>query len=308
MRENLVWSITVVVCTYNRAEMLEKCLASLVVQESAIPFEIVVVDNNSVDQTKNIVDAMSLKHSGIRYMFEPRQGLSFARNCGASVATGVYLAYIDDDVTLPSDWMAKAQAIIGCHEPDLFGGPANAFLPTDAPQWFKPEYGRRGDMGETGWITKGYIIGCNFFIKKTLLEAYGGFDTRLGMKGNQIGYHEETALVRRAFSEGRKVYFDKELIVWDHIPKQKMELLHAMLSNYRAGKDGIGMWPQGGRDPATLIVETIESIMQGFHEALYARDETRYPYVEQMVFEELQPRFFHLGLQIAYWLSRQKND
>ena len=72
--------VTVVICTYNRSHDLPFALESVLAQRDAPPYEVIVVDNNSTDGTKAVVEAHRDRHPHLRYVFEPRQGLPTARN------------------------------------------------------------------------------------------------------------------------------------------------------------------------------------------------------------------------------------
>ncbi|MGD8380729.1 MAG: glycosyltransferase, partial [Syntrophobacterales bacterium] len=90
--------ISVIVCTYNRAELLGGTLRTLCHQTlDTSEYEVIVVDNNSTDNTREVVDEFCRRSSNVRYCFEPQQGLSHARNQGLQEAKGKYVAYIDDD-------------------------------------------------------------------------------------------------------------------------------------------------------------------------------------------------------------------
>ena len=91
--------ISVVICTYNRAAYLEQTLATFFRQEhlDRVPHELIVVDNNSSDNTPEVVQAFS-SHRALHYHFESKQGLSRARNRGVTESRGEIIAYLDDDV------------------------------------------------------------------------------------------------------------------------------------------------------------------------------------------------------------------
>ncbi len=103
-------NLSVILCTYNRATLLEKALRSLeqIRQPAGLAWELVLVDNNSSDDTKAVVDAAIRRGTlPCRYVFEPRQGKSNALNTGIAQAKADVLAFTDDDAnrsTTPSAW------------------------------------------------------------------------------------------------------------------------------------------------------------------------------------------------------------
>ena len=102
--------ISIIICTYNRCESLRRVLND--VQNLKVPknisYQVLLIDNNSKDGTRTVFEAMSAKSPGIfKYVFEPRQGKSYALNTGIRLAAGEILAFTDDDVTLDSEWLVE---------------------------------------------------------------------------------------------------------------------------------------------------------------------------------------------------------
>jgi len=138
--------ISVVVCTYNHSFLLKNCVTSLYEQTLAKDkYEIIVVDNNSKDDTAEVVKAFK-NDELIRYIFEEQQGLSHARNRGVSEAYGSYIAFIDDDAKAAPDWLEVAFQILNSTQPalDCLGGPCYPFYLSEKPKWFLDEYEIRG--------------------------------------------------------------------------------------------------------------------------------------------------------------------
>src|SRR5215472_12967431 len=106
-------SVTVVVCTYNRCRDLAVALESIAASEmpSSVWWEVLVVDNNSTDETRDVVHAFCERNADrFRYIFEPKQGLSHARNAGIANSYGEVLAFTDDDVTVSPAWLRHLTA------------------------------------------------------------------------------------------------------------------------------------------------------------------------------------------------------
>lgn len=290
---------SVIVCTYNREDLLADCLQSLANQTfNPAQHEVIVVDNNSSDNTARVAADFVAGKVNFRLVAEPEQGLSHARNKGLAEAQGEYVAFIDDDARAPENWLKTAASIVAINSPDIFGGPAMPIFGCEIPAWYKESYGIRGNMGETGWINNGHIVGTNIFFRKELLIEYGGFDLELGMKGDRVGYHEETALVHRAFAESKKVYYSKELLVMDRVLDYKLSLAYFVYSKYMAGYDGAKLW---GGDPVGRLSELpdlIDNTMNSFDYALRKRDSKKYIYPENYIIEKLLPLFIDLGRKV----------
>ena len=132
--------LTVVVCTFNRADFLAETLRSLASQTLAeAQLEVLVVDNNSTDNTPEVVNAFRKKIVSLRSLHESRQGLSYARNRGWQEARGLLVSYIDDDARAEPDWCER---IVEAFEivtppPVCVGGPINPYYQTTPPPWFR---------------------------------------------------------------------------------------------------------------------------------------------------------------------------
>ena len=99
---------TVIICTYNRSNNLPECLKALEDQHNVeeLDWEVLVVDNNSTDNTKEVVENYARKSTiKIRYAHEKQQGLNYARNLGMREEKGDYFSYVDDDIVVNKVWL-----------------------------------------------------------------------------------------------------------------------------------------------------------------------------------------------------------
>jgi len=302
--------ISVVVCTFNREQLLPECLQALADQTiSSDSYEVLVIDNNSSDRTPAACAEFTKKYANFKYYLEPGQGLSLARNLGLRKARAEYVAFIDDDSIADRRWLEEASKIIAEKRPDIFGGAVYPRFPDGKPEWLKEVYAIRGDMGETGWLDKGFIIGTNIFFRKALLLEYGSFDPRFGMKGDHLGYHEETQLVFRALKEKKAVFYSRELLVSDTLPDYKKSLAYYILAKFRAGADGLGIWEStcSGKNLNDLPA-LLKKAMEELNFALLWRDKEKYPYPENYLLESKAKAlniFFELGM-LTEFLLREK--
>ena len=218
--------ISVVICTYNRADLLAGALQSVCRQTlSHAEYEVIVVDNNSTDNTGDIVRSFAADYANVHYCLEPRQGLSHARNRGWREARGEVVAYIDDDIEVPPEWLVVAGEVIGDHSPDVLSGPSFAFYNTVKPGWFKDAYGSHEPYSQAGVAARPEdLYGHNLLFKRELLAQSGGFDPTLGMVGDRIAYGEETALLRHihATMPEKILYYEPRLYVYHLVRPEKM--------------------------------------------------------------------------------------
>jgi glucosyl-dolichyl phosphate glucuronosyltransferase len=217
--------LSIIICTYNRAPLLAQALQSLVEQTApANMYEVLVIDNNSSDTTKEV--ALSFAHKlPLRYVFEQKQGLSHARNAGVAHARGTYLGFIDDDSRARADWIEVALRVSAEQHPDIFGGPYLPWYDSPKPNWFKDSYEIRKKFDHALYLPpdKG-LSGSNIFFKRETFNVTGLFDPRLGMSGTRIGLGEEMQLQVIANAHGLTRYYTPELVIHNLVLPEKMTL------------------------------------------------------------------------------------
>lgn len=302
--------IAVVVCTYKRPQLLELALKSLVNQSADKElFNILVVDNNSQDETKAIVDKYREMFDNVDYVLETKQGAGHARNCGYQNSEAEYIAYMDDDAQADKLWIEKAIEVIDNFSPDLFGGPIFPFYLSPKPDWFLDKYEERHTENSSGWFN-GVFSGANMFVKKELFTESNGFPTHVGMKGGGLGYGEETALIARFRDEGKKLYFSKELVVTHLVPDLKKSLAYWLYSEYKAGKEGVLLYKHSFESYQLIdLAELVDDAMTRFETALLKRDVEKYRYPENYIVEEASQVFISIGRIVgAYQESKKKNE
>ena len=177
--------VSLVVPTFNRAEFLQTSLPSFVDQSlQPSSYEIIVVDNNSTDATKETTHAL-LESSPVpwSYLFEPRQGLHYARNRGILEAKGEIVVFGDDDITADRRWLECFVEEFASHvRTGVAGGPIRPNW-QGAPEPWVFDYGSAQthpvfailELGdERRVLEQGYVVGCNFAIRRKLAIAVGG--------------------------------------------------------------------------------------------------------------------------------------
>lgn len=305
--------ITVVVCTYNRGDILGGCIESLLKQTlDKSKFDILIVDNNSSDNTREIIQEYANQKDNLKYVFEKEQGLSNARNRGAVLATTEYVAYIDDDAIAFENWLEEAVETIKDKDPMIFGGPIFPFYLTEKPEWFKDEYEIRIHQEKTGWMKKDrYISGSNYFIKKEILKEVGWFSTDKGMNGDSLAYGEENEVVRKVNGLGENcVYYNTNMKVRHLVPKFKMSLQYFIFRNYKAGKTIGEICNNEFRfDEQMRMLQMLDSLITDFETALNGKfDKDRFPEPMNYLVERVIPRLYQIGKYNQYFLQNSGKD
>lgn len=295
---------SIVICTYNRSNLLLILLESIACQTAPTQiYEVIVVDNNSSDATPSVVKNFMNGHPGlnIRYAFEKKQGVSNARNRGWQEARGEYVAYLDDDCKLPPYWGTTLIDIIQRFSPGVFEGPYYAYYLDQKPEWFQDTYGSYEMMKNPRWLQAGETLssGGNLVIKKKLLERYQGFNTDLGMKGRLLGYGEEPEFVNRVRENDPDItlYYDPEFWVYHLVRKEKFSIRWNIYSVFTNGKYCFRFTHKGKKLRNSLLYAGA-FLLQGILliadmcYGLIFRNRTTYPNIENYMIEVINPKHF----------------
>ncbi len=224
--------ISLLVCTYNRCGELKELLESAVSQntEGAFEYEVVVVDNNSSDQTRQVVhELIERGHGNVRYLFEPRQGRSNALNTGLPALRGSYYAIADDDLLLPPDYLARIVATFRTR-PDIsfLGGKVLPRWSRPVPSWLTQDHWSAlalCDYGESPFevshdrqIT---LLAGAFRVED--VRAVNGYHSELGVSPTRIGGMEDVDLFVRLFATGKRGVYLPQLMLFHKVEPERLE-------------------------------------------------------------------------------------
>ncbi len=223
---------SVVICTYNRAKSLKQTLGSVVLQDyPSDKFEIIVVDNNSPDQTGAVTFSFrdQYKNLTIRYFKELQQGISYGRNRGVSEAVGEYIVFLDDDETVVPAFLQNLEDFYTEYEDaSLTAGPVIPVYETTPPDWLSP-FTMRLITGAYDKGTEIKIVGPKDYpgtghatFRRSLFVKYGGFNTDLGRKGSSLLGAEDKDFFFRLIQNGVKCYYVPGATIYHHIPAVKL--------------------------------------------------------------------------------------
>jgi glycosyltransferase involved in cell wall biosynthesis len=222
--------ISVVICTRDRSADLKNCLRGLERQSIAADrFEVLIIDNGSTDDTAAQADEFTDRHRHFRYHFEPRGGLSIARNTGAQLSRAELIAYTDDDAVPDPSWLerfcARFQQLPG--EVGIIGGDVIPVWAVPRPAWLVEELLRPLSAGlkwstEARFLRPGeWLVEVNSAYRKAALEKVGGFPEKLGRMGSVLlsGDGAVNLLIEMA---GYLLFYDPQIIVQHHIPASRI--------------------------------------------------------------------------------------
>jgi len=240
--------LSIVICSYNRANYISDALNSLFAQTAGLNFfETIIVDNNSTDNTSDVFKNWRASHTNgsFTYLTETKQGASFARNTGAASAKGQWLCFMDDDAIANSNYVENIIKHIET-KPDAigFGGRIiPKYIPSE-PKWMSYyvsslvgnfDYAPTACAFENGK----YPIESNMIVKKAVYDSIGGFNTNLpGVVGTiRIG-GEGKELFYKILALGHTIYYDPSICVQHVVEVKKLtpEYMYRVASGIGRGE------------------------------------------------------------------------
>jgi glycosyltransferase involved in cell wall biosynthesis len=234
--------VSLVMCTYNRGDLLRGALESVLAQSAAPPFELLVVDNNSTDDTAAIIADVSARDTRVRPLRETRQGLSHARNCAIEAARGAFLAFTDDDVRAEPDWVAAVVRAFEEHPgASMVGGRVLPSWPAAGP----PSWLTRAHWAPLALVDYGpstvrvsaerslCLIGANMAFRREVFATVGLFEPSVQRVRNGIGSLEDHEFLLRCYAAGLFGFFDPRIVI--HADVQPDRLTRAYHRGWHGG-------------------------------------------------------------------------
>ena len=215
-------------CTYNRCEALGKALRSVAMSQipESVDWEVLVVDNNSDDQTRSVVDEYCTEFPGrFRYLFESEAGKSHALKSGIEAAHGQLLAFMDDDVIVEPMWLQNVTARL--HDGKWVGCGGRILLQwtCSPPSWLPRVLAPLAlfDIGvQAGPLTES-PFGTNMAYRREMFEKYGGFRSDLGPRpGRDIQHNEDTEFGNRLLAAGERLWYEPSAIVYHSVARDRL--------------------------------------------------------------------------------------
>jgi len=224
---------TVLICTYNRADLLAETLDAITSIRTPLAWDVMVVDNNSTDHTRSVVESRQARYPvRLRYLFEPRQGNSFALNTGIAATRATIIAFTDDDVRVSEGWLQEGCApMLANAAIDYTGGPVRPIWDAPPPAWVDQTrsdlWGTLAilDYGPTSFVFeehKRVPLGANMAVRRALFDRVGNFDTNLGRVGYSLRGQAQAEFFCRTRSAGARGQYVPGMAVEHHVPGSRL--------------------------------------------------------------------------------------
>ncbi len=220
--------ISVILCTYNRDRVFEETVRSfLECRTDGIEHELLLVDNNSTDKTREIGKQFATIFPQIRYMNEPLQGHPHAKNRGIRESRGEIVAFVDDDVFFSPSWLtALASSFERNADVACIGGKVVPHFEDGRPSWIDDDitwiYGvtRYGDIEREIRFPE-IPIGCNMAFRRSVFDRLGDFHTSLGRKPGSLLSADEDHFLLCVEKAGLKTLYSPDVQVFHRIPSAR---------------------------------------------------------------------------------------
>lgn len=214
---------SIVIATYNRSQLLKETLESLATNlDSKIVNELIIVNNNSDDDTQIVANSFMGRFPFYRVYFEAEQGLSYARNRGVKESEGEIIVFLDDDVEIDHKWLIELLQPFCEKEVGVVGGKVLPFGHTEFPKWLPREYGYLTSVFDPSDLVCDVekVMGANFAVRRNVFNEVGVFNVNLGRKGKKLLGGEEVELFQRINRAGYKIIFTPHSRVWHKIAEK----------------------------------------------------------------------------------------
>ena len=235
-------TISVVVCTFNRKDMIVNCIQSLL-RQGYEKKEIIVVDDASTDGTYEILKA----YNSIRVIrHDTEKGSSHSKNEGVKEASGKIIAFTDDDCIVSENWLEEiSHAIRGC---DMVGGPVRPLLNGPVPPWW--DDGLFWVIGVSPKLSiriqhqnsPNYPFGSNMAIRKDILEKMQGFNEKLSRFNGGLLGTEDVELCDKMSKLGHTIKLNSRMVVYHSVPRHRLTFRYVLR---RARAEGVSNFIRG---------------------------------------------------------------
>ena len=256
-------NLSVCIATYRRADQLRALLGDLA-QQTLMPDEVVIVDNDATGSARPVVDAFEAAGSPFKlvYAIQPERGISITRNVTVHRSSGQWLAFVDDDERAPPEWLARLMQAAQAHAAQGVLAPVEPQVPADAPAWI-----RRGKFYDWHHLATGELVppshlrfGNALLAGAPLRALPGPFDPAFGLSTGEDG-----EMLMRLIERGAKVIWCDEAPVFEPVEPKRLSMRWLLQRAYSGGQHFgrlVITGRFGHRHPLRVFIEGLRWVLQ----------------------------------------------
>jgi glycosyltransferase involved in cell wall biosynthesis len=227
--------LSVVLCTRDRIEVLQRSLGLLLEQSCRARWQLVVVDNGSSDGTARWLGSISaVSGMSLEVLGEPRPGVCRAKNAGLAAAKGDILAFIDDDCYVCGSYLDDVLDVFDSPDVGYMGGRVLLHDPADMPITIR-ESTEPLRIPPRSFVRAGLLHGANMAFRREAIEAIGGFDVLLG-PGAPLRSGDDTDVQARVSAAGYAGVYAPTPTVRHHHGRRDLEVVDRLVYGYDLGR------------------------------------------------------------------------
>lgn len=278
MSDAYPFDVTVSIATYDRVALLEKTIASVLAQRTALTFEILVTDNHPSGNAEPLVTRLAAENPGrtIRYQAETTRNMSVLRNAGIKAARGAYVAFIDDDETAEPDWLDELMAAVRRTGADIAVGYRAAVFAGGKPPGYDPagaSFERTIDLPPDALIPLvrtdgkhqyGLGTGNSMFNAATCFRDDEPFSLAFGDAGG-----EDSEFFVRQFQEGRTIVWAPKAKVVELVAEHRTTVAYRLVRTRRETQAYVTTYVHHAPNPRLAWLKlTVKGVLQTLGGAL----------------------------------------
>lgn len=251
--------ICVIIATYQRPQSLSAVLQSVLKcrKDESFEFEVIVADNNSKDNTKEVVEDLMPKFGGrLKYIFEAKQGKNNALNSAIKIARGDYLALTDDDCLVAEDWLMNIVPVMNQSKADILCGKIIPIFSGQVPEWVDLKknvfqgplvYVDLGDQYVDCTKTDFLPTGANMIVTRRAFDKFSITEQRTRAQDSEIGYSWK--------KRGAVIGYSPDILVYHQTPVERLNKKYFRDWQYLCGKNSAMIFSDTYQDSQRRIFD-----------------------------------------------------
>lgn len=304
--------VSVVLSTYNRARVVGAAIEALLAQETGgLTYEVLIVDNNSTDNTKQVIESYAQQDCRVKYVFEGKQGVAYGRNAGIALTRGEYIAFCDDDVTVSPTWLRTLyEELLRYPDADFIGGKVLPLWKNTPPAWIDAKMAPLAlqDYGDVPLRVSSEnprcLISACLAVRRQAFDRAGLFDPATQRVGNSIGSSEDHDWEMKVWQRGGYGVYVPSILCYAEVPPERQVKSYHRRWHLGNGKFSAIAWRPNFEGGAFQLLGVPAFVYRQLLEAAFSYFGTLIRGDAAEAFDRENNLFFFLGFVGERWKQR----